>query len=115
MKKLLYLLHTTPITDPQYQWTFHQLIKAFNKHIIKFGLSRSNKQIRLFSFLFREEEILISKLENDLSKDLFKSLSNSFEKTQKQNQRKYSSLFNFISNLLFSIRSYASSSINTPL
>ena len=37
MKNLLYFLHTTAITDPQYQWTFDQLIKGFNQHISQFG------------------------------------------------------------------------------
>jgi len=36
MKKLLFILETTSITDPHYRQTFDQLIKSFNQHIQRF-------------------------------------------------------------------------------
>jgi len=44
MKKLLLILETTSITDPQYDLTFNQLIEIFNKHIQRFEF--------LFIFIF---------------------------------------------------------------
>jgi hypothetical protein len=36
MKKLLFFLETTSISDPQYELIFNQLITIFNEHIQRF-------------------------------------------------------------------------------
>jgi hypothetical protein len=36
MKKLLFFLETTSISDPQYELRFNQLIRIFNEHIQRF-------------------------------------------------------------------------------
>ena len=92
MKNLLYFLHTTAITDPQYQWTFDQLIKGFNQHISQFGSICFLEQTFLLE-LCREEETLIPKLEKTLSSNSHQSLSHSFEKSQRKNQRRFTLKF----------------------
>jgi hypothetical protein len=86
MKKLLFILETTTISDPQYRFTFDQLIQIFNEHIQRFF------SLFIFSIIylidFSEENSDLPKLENAITQNLNHSLAQSFQQTINSNYLK---------------------------